>query len=69
MLDGEISGELSWYNTQYQGISSSCRDETTFKALRLDILPDIINQSIFRQSENFFEGFDFDAAVSFHTLQ
>mgnify|MGYP003110218125 CR=1 FL=1 len=70
MLGGEISGDLPHGTTlNIKGYLQAARDETSFKALRLDMIPDVLSNSVFTENDDLPDGFDFDAVVSFCTIE
>jgi hypothetical protein len=69
MLGGEISGDLPHGTTlNIKGYLQAARDETSFKALRLDMIPDVLSNSVFTENDDLPDGFDFDAVVSSCTI-
>lgn len=65
MLEGEMSGELPPGETlKVKGYLEAARDQTTFKALRLDLIPENLLKEASLTSDDQLSGFDFDAAVS-----
>lgn len=64
MLGAEMSGQLPPGETlKVKGYLQAARDQTTFKALRLDLIPEHLLKEASLTSDDQLSGFDFDAAV------